>query len=617
MKITSLQISNVLSFPHHEDINDANKIEFDENLNILIGENGAGKSTVLEVINFLFKEVFNKQYSQNLDLFDSRETVNSDQKKQILHSPSQGKIRRFRLEPNWNTTEKSQAIRVKLKLDAIDKANIEKLVKHKAEIESTQEFAGYTPVFNPNYQEEYTIDIAPDWSSDTYSIQTIEPAGDFGIEYLTEYNYFKGAIDIYNLLNPEDPISSLNESFTLISSFRNYHAFSASISLGKQTPSKLRGDFMNRDYARGSNTPESGEPSVFSLVKMRVAEEYLNLIQGAKERSECEEEANNIDFMKSINERLELINLKCRIKLEEIRTWQFSFEFVDLKRDVVVSNINSLSAGQKAILHLVFEAYGRGEFKGGLVVIDEPEIHLHHQFQHEYLQVIEGLNQEQQCQYILVTHSEALINSSTIGFVKRLSLDADRNTQINSPTLNVDQRHLIKILDNTRSTYALFASKVLIVEGDTDRYFFKAVLKELYPRLVQEIAVVDTSGKGGLRSWKELFESFGLRVFSVNDFDFIQNEYYSEEPEISFKDHTKLTQFKTDHPDWSTNVDKSAAEGVFILREGDLEHYLGITHKGLPAVISFCDNDLNNFFQNAANDPIAAELLKILEVITS
>src|ERR1051326_8994671 len=135
-----------------------------------------------------------------------------------------------------------------------------------------------------------------------------------------------------------------------------------------------------------------------------------------------------------------------------MRTWQYTFQFYDIRRDRPIGDINSLSAGQKAIIHLVLEAYGRGELKGGLVIIDEPEIHLHYQFQHEYLQVVRELNTDQKCQYILVTHSEALINSSTIAHVRRFSLEQNGTTKINAPILTTEEKDLIRILDNTRST---------------------------------------------------------------------------------------------------------------------------------------------------------------------
>jgi len=48
-------------------------------------------------------------------------------------------------------------------------------------------------------------------------------------------------------------------------------------------------------------------------------------------------------------------------------------------------------------------------------------------------------------------------------------LSEQGHTKIHSPNLHTDQKNLIKILDNTRSTYAFFAKKVILVEGDTDR----------------------------------------------------------------------------------------------------------------------------------------------------
>jgi len=254
--------------------------------------------------------------------------------------------------------------------------------------------------------------------------------------------------------------------------------------------------------------------------------------------------------------------------------------------------------------------------KGGLVIIDEPEIHLHYQFQNEYLQVVRALNKEQHCQYILVTHSEALINSSTISQVRRFSLNNSGHTEIKAPTLTTDEKTLIKILDNTRSTYAFFAKKVVLVEGDTDRYLYKSIIQEKYPELDQQIAVLYIGGKGNFTEWSKLFDAFGLIVYRVSDFDFIIDKFYPAEKGTPLKSQLDIAAFKRRNQDWEAKIDAEYANKTFILKNGDLEYYLGTAKKGLPETIAFCNNGLTAFLADDANSS-SVEIRKIVALVCS
>jgi len=108
MKINSLQISNVLSFKYFESVDDAPKIIFENGLNIVIGENGSGKSTCLEVINFIFKRVMYKQYIVNQDVYSRRGLVTARERLQILTPANNNSYSGFRLTPNWNTENEPQ-----------------------------------------------------------------------------------------------------------------------------------------------------------------------------------------------------------------------------------------------------------------------------------------------------------------------------------------------------------------------------------------------------------------------------------------------------------------------------------------------------------------------------
>ena len=65
-------------------------------------------------------------------------------------------------------------------------------------------------------------------------------------------------------------------------------------------------------------------------------------------------------------------------------------------------------------------------------------IHLHYQFQFEYLKILEKLAKEQGVQYIIVTHSEGFISNKTIGHVKRFSLNEERNSVVHAPEITED-----------------------------------------------------------------------------------------------------------------------------------------------------------------------------------
>jgi predicted ATP-dependent endonuclease of OLD family len=616
MKLKSLRISNVLSFKYEQDIQHSEVLNFEEELNIIIGENGSGKSTALEVINFIFKRVLYKQYDTNQDFYSRKLTIDPGERRRTISAKNAQTYSEFRLDPNWDTPDEAQVIRIELSLDSVDENNILLLQTNMANLNSTLGlYSERSSLSTTSHRSDYVFDITLNRRSNNFTLAVVNGDHDFGVDYLTEYNFYKELIELYNSENPATSIQPLYESYTLISSYRNYHAFEPSISLGNASASHQIQQIKSKDYSRSLNTSDQSEPSIFALVRLRIAEEHYKLIPTNLDKEQCEERANQLAFLQSINNKLAIINLKCVIRLIEQRTWDYAFEFIDISNSRVLRNINSLSAGQKAIIHLVFEAYGRGDLKGGVVIIDEPEIHLHYQFQNEYLQVIKDLNRTQGCQYVLVTHSEALITSTTINHVKRFSLNSLGHTQIKAPSILPDQRILIKILDNTRSTYAFFAKKVLLVEGDSDRYFYKAIIQEKYPNHDQQIAVLELNGKGNFANWSNLFQSFGLTVYRIADLDYSIDMFYPNYRSHSVKTPSEISTFKSIHSNWESNINGEYTNHIYILKEGALETYLGIPNKGLDLVINFCDTNLTNFLNNTA-DSKSIEINEIIRLIT-
>lgn len=154
-----------------------------------------------------------------------------------------------------------------------------------------------------------------------------------------------------------------------------------------------------------------------------------------------------------------------------------------------------------------------------------------------------------------------------------------------------------------------------MVEGDTDRYFFRAVIQERHRNLDQEIAVLHIGGKGEFPKWKSLFSSFGLSVSSIADFDFLIDLFYPSEKGTSLKTEQAVLEFKQRHSDWETKIDSEYINQNYVLKEGDLETYLGI-RKDLDEIIRFCNEHLLTFLGDNSSTK-SNEVRTIIENITS
>ena len=611
MRVNYLQLSNILSFKYEEDINNAFKIEFDPDLNIIIGGNGSGKSTALEAMNFVFTRVLFKccefdEYSFKRSIVDRKHALKVDDRSK--HTSG------LRLQPNWDSELWSQSIRILITLDDIDKANINHIANNYSHIRNIFEVYSYinTPEdFVPIENDmEVDINITFNYREDRYETSYTNLVPKSVQFYLEYYQAINEAITIHNNEHT-NYIAPLGSTFSMLSAFRNYNTFSLQTSLQSNPVSQLREIRRNSSY-RSNHDQFGSEPAIFNIVKLKLGEEYLNFLKGKKDIGEAKDSVNSLKMVNDINEKLKLLNLKFYIELTDLRTWSYEFRFYDTKNERDLGDINSLSAGQKSIMHLIFEAYGRDDVNGGLVIIDEPEIHLHYQFQFEYLKILEKLAKEQGVQYIIVTHSEGFISNKTIGHVKRFSLNEERNSVVCTPDIREDQKKLIEILNNTWAARVLFLDRVLLVEGQDDEYFFRVAIKKLQPDLSQNITVYGVRGKDSISSFKSFFESFGLKVYFIKDLDATGKDLYENKEQRSLKTDEENNRYREEHLDVDEKIESKYPSYEFYLKKGAIEQYTG-KEKGIDHVIDFCENDMDNFLKS--DDEKAKEICKIIGLI--
>ena len=57
--------------------------------------------------------------------------------------------------------------------------------------------------------------------------------------------------------------------------------------------------------------------------------------------------------------------------------------------------------------------------ENGLMIIDEPELHLHPQMKKSFVDMIDEMSEKLKMQFIIATHSPIMINEKNVGHVYR------------------------------------------------------------------------------------------------------------------------------------------------------------------------------------------------------
>lgn len=133
---------------------------------------------------------------------------------------------------------------------------------------------------------------------------------------------------------------------------------------------------------------------------------------------------------------------------------------------------DDLSSGDKSLIFLITAMYGF-DLQNGLIVIDEPELHLHPQLQKKLLSLIEEAGSDLQMQCIIATQSSLLINEHNIQYVHRFFLK-DHATHVVAPLhgYHEHESNLVQILRFTNTAKIFFVNKIIMVEGEIDELFF-------------------------------------------------------------------------------------------------------------------------------------------------
>ena len=630
MKIQHVKISNILSFKHYENISECEKLHFEaqngEDLHILIGPNGSGKSNFLEILNQIFKNIFFKRCEFKKTSFENRKKDKNFEKnkKSILTAGSQNIVH---LDKNWGFKDKNQQINILLSLNENDHKNIVFVAENALIIdEYFQNYSNLNPDFSnlvgedlEAFKQEVTaetieLNFSRTDENEPFSISLSESnnINNF-IKLCFEYfEFLQKIIEIKNTENSRNKWEYLKNTFILIGCYRNYNSVNPGYQANNPDESGVSKNIRDQQQQENTKQSENSEPAVFGLVKHKFSYSGVKYVAKYGEKRGLNRLFKNPIF-ESINSLLEnFLGLKLGIKISDINTWSFSFE---IKKNEKIIDFQALSAGQKGLIHLIFSLYGY-DIENGLIVIDEPELHLHPQLQKKYLEIIEQESKERDIQFIIATHSPVFVSQKTIKNIQRFYFDEKEQTsKIITPTITEDEKFLVKILNYSNAAKIFFVDKAILVEGETDEYFFNFYF-DYFKENNQDTAIQITDyetfniqGKGNHKDWRSFLEKWALKVYFIGDWDNVKgmnlvdrawktkiadnrtNDATTGRTRKSYPDIIQILQRDdpTKYAGLVSKINRKRQQGIFILKKGELEDYLGIGKK-LEPMIGFCNS---------------------------
>jgi len=497
VKIRKLAIKNVTSY------RERTEFAFDDRINILIGPNGGGKTNLQKLISLTLSKYFIHQYQFRRD--------NNVVSVEVVDPWTQRNLQQA--FPKFIGDESEQVIEIELVPESRDVenilaigANLDKFNNQLAFCEKRYDTYDPLPFADAIAKADSFTFVIRNLALDEPEPQT--PAWAFR-EYLKEFFIFLRVV--YRI-----PDATLSSPIFFFSSDRALSR-NFEVQAGQLTEQAYFDGYRSAYQAATGDSMNLMHWGTQHFVRLH--RRAVNMASEVKEQMWQHFFAKYSD-VQLLTRYLEKLGYQWTFQtdLDQLSYW------FTLIKDGRTLSANMFSSGEREIVHFLLAMFALN-VQDGLILVDEPELHLHPRWQKIFLDLFRDLAPERNNQFVITTHSPAFVTPDTIDSVTRVY----RSSSTGSAQValrNVDlpeKKSLVRMINSQNNERLFFADKVVLVEGISDRLVFEALIDSASARfnINEAIEIIEVGGKRNFKDYKNVLNGLLTPTFTVADRDYL------------------------------------------------------------------------------------------------
>lgn len=494
MLVKRIAVENVRSFL------DRAELLLDGDLSILIGPNGGGKTNLLDAtVVILRRHLFASRYAAAAptpDAPDRHEFRQND----VLNS--------MVLERHTAGAHLQQVIEVEVEVTQRDIQNMRSM---QADANRLTELASRKYV-NLNLRDAtaWRVDELTGGARLTYRLvnNSLELDGKPGASAFLQYLQL---FEMDGRLREEYELAPLAMPLLYLPVNRSGAGFNSSVELAGYNEFEIK--------RQSDATSSRSGTQIVSLAVGRMAQKFRMLLE--RDKGTAASEFRNDPNLRQLTELLQELGYDW--SLESVNPLRNQYD-VRLTKQGSSFLVSGASSGERELLTYLFAIFALN-VRDALIVVDEPELHLHPKWQKTLLGLFIRLSKATGNQFLLATHSPTFVSPESIQYVSRVFSQEQRSRILRLDVRSLPEaKHLLNIVNSQNNERLFFADKVVLVEGISDRMFFEVVL-DAFGRSSSgraTVEVVSVGGKGLFAAYSKVLRACQIEFAIVADLDYVE-----------------------------------------------------------------------------------------------